>query len=163
MVDVTIEIKVTRDIGRQVLRHRSFSFQEFSQRYSKDITFTKKEARLQDHKNRQSSLETHDTELQRNWDALQDEIVSKAKDAYDWAIENGIAKEVARVVLPEGLTMSTMYMKGSLRSWIHYLETRTDASTQKEHRILAEMIATEIAKYFAMIHDFVKGNNVNNV
>ena len=140
MVDVVMEINTTRDIGRQVLRHRSFSFQEFSQRYAdptKDMGFVMREARLQDTKNRQNSIETDDESLQEEWDDYQSALLDEARIAYVWAIQNGIAKEQARAVLPEGLTMSRMYMKGSLRSWIHYCQVRTDPSTQKEHRELA--------------------------
>ena len=140
--DMTFSIEVTRDIGRQILRHRSFTFQEFSQRYADptDMGFTKKEARLQDKKNRQNSIQIDDEELQKNWDKRQQYVIDFAKDQYKWAIENNIAKEVARVVLPEGLTMSKMYMKGNLRSWIHYCQLRTGPETQKEHREVAQAI-----------------------
>jgi thymidylate synthase (FAD) len=140
MVDVVMEINTTRDIGRQVLRHRSFSFQEFSQRYAdptKDMGFVIRDARLQDEKNRQNSVETDDKELIVEWIKKQAKLIEEARDQYNWAIQNGIAKEQALAVLPEGLTMSRMYMKGSLRSWIHYCQVRTDPSTQKEHRELA--------------------------
>lgn len=158
MADATLEIETPRDIARQILRHRSFSFQEFSQRYAdptKDLTFTTREARLQDTKNRQNSIETNDTMLQETWETLQDEVLSHCLKAYEWAIGMGIAKEVARAVLPEGLTMSRMYMKGSIRSWIHYLEVRTDPSTQKEHREVAMACAQAIAEIFPMIQNSV--------
>lgn len=155
MVDITIEVKVTRDIGRQLLRH-GFRFQEFSQRYSSEFTFMTKDARLQDTKNRQNSIEFDNPEIKAEWTRRQEETIRRAKEDYEWATGQGIAKEVARVVLPEGLTMSTMYTKGSIRSWLHYLETRTEPSTQLEHRELANMIAKEIAKYFVMIEEYVK-------
>jgi thymidylate synthase (FAD) len=151
MVDVVMEINTTRDIGRQVLRHRSFSFQEFSQRYAdptKDMGFVMREARLQDTKNRQNSIETDDESLQEEWDDYQSALLDEARIAYVWAIQNGIAKEQARAVLPEGLTMSRMYMKGSLRSWIHYCQVRTDPSTQKEHRELALDAWNQIIEVF---------------
>jgi thymidylate synthase (FAD) len=142
MVDVTFEIETTRDIGRQILRHLSFSFQEFSQRYADpgQLGFVLREARLQDVKNRQNSIEVFNPELQMGWEAHQIAIISATTNAYDWAIKNGIAKEQARAVLPEGLTLSRMYMKGSIRSWIHYAMVRCDPSTQKEHRIVAGKI-----------------------
>lgn len=158
MADVTLEIETTRDIARQILRHRSFSFQEFSQRYAdptKDLSFTTREARLQDTKNRQNSVETDDAQLQDVWQFMQKKVLEEAQRAYQWATENGIAKEVARAVLPEGLTMSRMYMKGSIRSWIHYLEVRTDATTQKEHREIANACAHAIAEIFPMIVNHV--------
>jgi thymidylate synthase (FAD) len=141
MVNVVMEIDTTRDIARQILRHRSFSFQEFSQRYAdptKDLGFVTREARLQDTKNRQNSIETHNSELKNNWDHLQEDIIATTSYAYEWAIENGIAKEQARAVLPEGLIRSRMYMNGTLRSWIHYCELRMENGTQKEHREVAE-------------------------
>ena len=140
MVNVVMEISTTRDIARQILRHRSFSFQEFSQRYAdptKDLGFELREARLQDTKNRQNSIETDDVLLQQEWEQKQQLIVQHAKDAYDWAIEQGIAKEQARAVLPEGNTQSRMYMNGTLRSWIHYCQLRMDNGTQKEHAEVA--------------------------
>jgi thymidylate synthase (FAD) len=151
MVDIIMEIETTRDIGRQILRHRSFSFQEFSQRYAdptQDLGFVTREARLQDLKNRQNSIETNDDELQSHWEAQQWLVKGEVERAYNWAIKNGIAKEQARAVLPEGLTQSRMYMKGSLRSWIHYCQVRMDPSTQKEHREIAEMAWNEIVKLF---------------
>jgi thymidylate synthase (FAD) len=156
MVDVVMEINTTRDIGRQVLRHRSFSFQEFSQRYAdptKDMGFVMREARLQDTKNRQNSVETDDESLQNEWEEYQATVLDEARIAYVWAIQNGIAKEQARSVLPEGLTMSRMYMKGSLRSWIHYCQVRMDISTQKEHRELALAAWEEIVKVFPSLSD----------
>jgi thymidylate synthase (FAD) len=151
MVDVVMEINTTRDIGRQVLRHRSFSFQEFSQRYAdptKEMGFVIREARLQDTKNRQNSIETTDSELDFNWRYFQEDLYKRAADIYKKAIDAGIAKEQARAVLPEGLTMSRMYMKGSLRSWIHYCQVRTDPSTQKEHRELALDAWNQIVEAF---------------
>ena len=159
MVDVTMEIETTRDIARQMLRHRSFSFQEFSQRYS-DVSslgdmFEYSEARLQDTKNRQNSVETDDEELKTQWESYQQNIIDICQEAYEWAINNGIAKEVARKVLPEGLTKSRMYMKGSLRSWIHYLEVRGEGSgTQKEHMEVAKEIAKAIVELFPVASEF---------
>lgn len=143
MVDITFEINTTRDIARQILRHRSFTFQEFSQRYAAVTDMSKpREARLQDTKNRQSSIEIDhyddaQEELARKWIEAQDEVITTAQEVYDWALKKGIAKEVARSVLPEGLTMSRLYMKGSLRSWIHYCQLRMGNGTQKEHQIIA--------------------------
>lgn len=140
MVHIVMEINTTRDIARQILRHRSFSFQEFSQRYAdptKDLGFVIREARLQDQKNRQNSIDTDDEELDTSWQYYQHDVKSAAIQAYEWAIKNGIAKEQARAVLPEGLTVSRMYMAGSLRSWIHYCELRMSNGTQKEHREIA--------------------------
>ena len=156
MVSACLEIETTRDIARQILRHRSFSFQEFSQRYAdptSDLDFSLREARLQDTKNRQNSIETDDKKLQSDFDTLQQMVIEDAKAAYQWAISKGIAKEQARAVLPEGLTMSRMYMNGTLRSWIHYIELRTANGTQKEHMEVAEACATEIAKIFPMLAD----------
>jgi len=141
MVNIVMEINVTRDIARQILRHRSFSFQEFSQRYAdptKDLSFELREARLQDTKNRQNSIETDDAELQSEWQIKQINLIAEAKAAYDWAIEKGIAKEQARAVLPEGNTMSKIYMQGDLRSWIHYCQLRMENGTQKEHMEVAK-------------------------
>jgi len=141
MVNIVMEINTTRDIARQILRHRSFSFQEFSQRYAdptKDLGFTAREARLQDYKNRQNSIEVEDDpELKHGWDERQKIVIEYAQKQYEWAIRNGIAKEQARAVLPEGLTVSRMYMSGSLRSWIHYCQLRCSNGTQKEHREIA--------------------------
>lgn len=138
MVDMCIEIETTRDIARQVLRHRSFYFQEFSQRYAEVSEFEMSEARLQDTKNRQNSLETTDVLLKDWWNYQQSRLIAECYTTYSQALERGVAKEVARKVLPEGLTMSRMYMKGTLRNWLHYIDVRTDPSTQKEHRELAE-------------------------
>jgi thymidylate synthase (FAD) len=159
MADVTLEITTTRDIARQILRHRSFSFQEFSQRYAdpvQELTFETREARLQDTKNRQNSIETDDQNIHDTWKVMQDIVLFHVKEAYNWAIEKGIAKEVARAVLPEGLTMSRMYMKGSIRSWLHYIEVRTDPTTQKEHREVAVACAEAIAEIFPMIMNSIR-------
>lgn len=140
MVHIVMEINTTRDIARQILRHRSFSFQEFSQRYAdaSQLGFTVREARLQDTKNRQNSIETTDELLQRTWKIKQEQLISEVKLAYKWAIENGIAKEQARAILPEGNTNSRLYMAGTLRSWMHYCQLRMDKGTQKEHREIAK-------------------------
>jgi thymidylate synthase (FAD) len=158
MASACLEIETTRDIARQILRHRSFSFQEFSQRYAdptKDLEFVKREARLQDKKNRQNSVEIDDPKLQDEWDTLQDMLIEDARQAYQWAIAKGIAKEQARAVLPEGLTMSRMYMNGTIRSWIHYIELRSANGTQKEHMEVAKACAVEIAKVLPMLNDVV--------
>ena len=141
MVSVVMEINTTRDIARQMLRHRSFSFQEFSQRYAdptKDLSFELREARLQDYKNRQKSIETDDEELQNKWNLMQQMVINNAQNAYNWAIDSGIAKEQARSVLPEGNTQSKLYMNGTLRSWIHYCQLRMENGTQKEHMEVAK-------------------------
>jgi len=141
MVSIVMEINTTRDIARQILRHRSFSFQEFSQRYAdptKDLSFEVREARLQDDKNRQNSIETDDRELKREWLEMQQRIIRTALDSYEWAITNGIAKEQARSILPEGNTNSKLYMNGTLRSWIHYCQLRMENGTQKEHMEVAK-------------------------
>ena len=154
MVNVVMEIETTRDIARQILRHRSFSFQEFSQRYAdptKDLGFVTREARLQDTKNRQNSVETDNAELQATWEVMQNIARASAKDAYNWAIENGIAKEQARAVLPEGLTVSRMYMNGTLRSWIHFCELRMGNGTQKECREVATSAWNQLAIYFKFL------------
>ena len=151
MVHISMEIKTTRDIARQILRHRSFSFQEYSQRYAdptKDLGFVKREARLQDAKNRQNSIEAEDRLLQEHWNIRQARVISESQYAYEWAIENGIAKEQARAVLPEGITESTIIMAGSLRSWVHYCQLRMDKATQKEHRIVAEQCWDIICHHF---------------
>jgi len=151
MVHVAMEIKTTRDIARQILRHSSFRFQEYSQRYAdptKDLGFVIREARLQDAKNRQNSVEVEDSELSGEWDLKQRTLTHAAVDAYKWAIENGIAKEQARAVLPEGLTESTIIMAGSLRSWVHYCQLRMDKATQKEHRFVAEQCWEIIGQHF---------------
>ena len=158
MVSVCLEIETTRDIARQILRHRSFSFQEFSQRYAdptKDLQFVTREARLQDQKNRQNSITTDDDELKLMWEVKQQQLIHEAKLAYKWAIEQGIAKEQARAVLPEGLTMSRMYMNGTLRSWVHYIELRTGNGTQKEHMDIAKDCAFEIAKVFPLLNEVI--------
>ena len=153
MVHVSMEIKTTRDIARQILRHRSFAFQEYSQRYAdptKDLGFVTREARLQDKKNRQNSVELTPDEnrLAEEWNVMQKQATNAAKMAYQWAIERGIAKEQARVVLPEGNTESVMIMSGSLRSWVHYCQLRMDKATQKEHRIVAEQCWDIIGQHF---------------
>ena len=143
MVSACVEIETTRDIGRQILRHRSFSFQEFSQRYQFAAALPDapvRETRLQDTTNRQNSLLCEDDRLATAWEKAQEQVLAAARDTYRWAVNNGIAKEQARAVLPEGLTMSRMYMAGTLRSWIHYLQQRTDPATQKEHREIAAKI-----------------------
>ena len=158
MVSACLEIETTRDIARQILRHRSFSFQEFSQRYAdptKDLDFVIREARLQDTKNRQNSIETDDFELQRVWAQKQKHLIELVKKEYAWAVDNGIAKEQARAILPEGLTVSRMYLNGTLRSWIHYIEIRSEAATQKEHREIAVACANVIAEVFPMANEFV--------
>jgi thymidylate synthase (FAD) len=156
MVSVCVEIETTRDIARQILRHRSFSFQEFSQRYAiADLGFEYKEARLQDTKNRQNSIETEDARLQQLWTTMQDKVADTAEAAYQWALDNGIAKEQARAVLPEGMTVSRLYMNGTLRSWVHYIQLRSGNGTQKEHQEVALMCAEAIKTIFPMIADFV--------
>ncbi len=160
MVSACIEITTTRDIARQILRHRSFSFQEFSQRYAdptKDLSFVLREARLQDTKNRQNSISTDDTELQAWWEAKQKWIIEQSKNAYAQAIDKGIAKEQARAVLPEGLTESRLYMNGTLRSWIHFIELRSANGTQLEHQEVAVACAKAIAAIFPMT-----GSLINN-
>ena len=157
MVNMCLEIETTRDIARQILRHRSFSFQEFSQRYAdptKELDFEIREARLQDTKNRQNSLETDDEKLQKKWEMAQHRVIHEARAAYEWAIKNGIAKEVARAVLPEGNTVSRMYMNGTLRSWIHYIELRSANGTQKEHREIALACAEVIGNVFPIAKEF---------
>ena len=151
MVNACLEITTTRDIARQILRHRSFSFQEFSQRYAVADGYEYAEARLQDNKNRQNSIEVEDRELQRYWNELQIDVLVQAKRSYEAALNAGVAKEVARKVLPEGLTTSKMYMNGTLRSWLHYISVRTDPSTQKEHRIVAEQCKELLAKEFPKV------------
>ena len=162
MVSVCLEITTTRDIARQMLRHRSFAFQEFSQRYAdptKDLDFVIREARLQDTKNRQNSIELDpendgQTIMAGAWRNKQQQLLDLAKDTYQWAIDNGIAKEQARAVLPEGLTVSRLYMNGTLRSWIHYLQVRSGNGTQKEHMEIALECAKVIAKVFPMATEF---------
>jgi thymidylate synthase (FAD) len=158
MVNVCLEIETTRDIARQILRHRSFTFQEFSQRYAdpvKELTFEIREPRLQDQKNRQNSIEVSDAKLEDEWSNKQIGLIEMAKMTYNWAIDNGIAKEVARAVLPEGLTMSRMYVNGTLRSWLHYIEIRADVSTQKEHREIAIACAEVISQLFPMVTELI--------
>ena len=154
MVNVCLEIETTRDISRQILRHRSFSFQEFSQRYAdptEELQFTTRPARLQDYQNRQNSIDIPmEDSINYVWESYQEVIIERAKKAYNWAIEAGIAKEQARTILPEGLTMTRLYMNGTLRSWIHYIEVREEAGTQKEHREIAQKCAEAIYKIFPM-------------
>ena len=166
MVSACIEITTTRDIARQILRHRSFSFQEFSQRYAdptKDLSFVLRDARKQDEKNRQNSVEldlTNDADrfLAAGWENIQRGVTEKALDAYNWAIANGIAKEQARAVLPEGLIESRLYMNGTLRSWVHFIELRTGNGTQKEHMEIARECACAIAAIFPMVEEYVQQN-----
>ena len=157
MVSACLEIETTRDIAHQIVRHRSFSFQEFSQRYANpqdmEEAFTYREPRLQDTKNRQNSIEVYDQQLEMDWGHMQKEVIKMSKEAYDWAISNGIAKEQARVVLPEGLTKTKLYMNGTLRSWVHYIELRGANGTQKEHMEIAHECAKVIAKIFPLIEE----------
>lgn len=158
MVSMCLEIETTRDIARQMLRHRSFSFQEYSQRYAdptKDLEFVTRDARLQDTKNRQNSIEVDDTLLQNEWYRAQQRVIYAAQREYEWAIKNGIAKEQARAVLPEGLTVSRLYMNGTLRSWIHYIQLRSANGTQKEHMDIALKCAEVIAKVFPMANEYI--------
>jgi thymidylate synthase (FAD) len=152
MVNVCMEIECTRDIARQIIRHRSFSFQEFSQRYAEALDMECSEARLQDEKNRQNSIPTQDKELQRWWDDMQRSLIAQARGVYGAALNNGIAKEVARKVLPEGLTYSRMYMNGTLRSWMHYVDIRCDEATQKEHREVADKCKAILTEQFPSIY-----------
>lgn len=162
MVSACLEIETTRDIARQVLRHRSFSFQEFSQRYAdptKDLDFVVREARLQDTKNRQNSVELdmqsdEQRQIAYQWENLQKDLINKTRDVYSWAVEKGIAKEQARAVLPEGLTVSRLYMNGTLRSWIHFIDLRSSNGTQKEHMEVARECARVIAEVFPMATEF---------
>ncbi len=164
MVNVCLEIVTTRDIARQMLRHRSFSFQEFSQRYANPVEdhsgleFTIREARLQDSKNRQNSIPIDEQDIENKyialqWDRKQKELLTWVEEQYRWAINNGIAKEQARCILPEGLTASRLYMNGTLRSWIHYIELRSDNGTQLEHQLIAKDCAREIAKIFPLLYN----------
>jgi len=164
MVSACLEIETTRDIARQILRHRSFSFQEFSQRYAdptQDLDFEIREARLQDPKNRQNSVELdienneQDAALYLLWNDKQQQVIDAAREAYSWAIENGIAKEQARAVLPEGNTVSRMYMNGTLRSWIHYIELRAANGTQLEHMEIARAVAQVITEIFPLAEDYI--------
>ena len=164
MVNVCLEIETTRDIARQILRHRSFTFQEFSQRYAdptKDLEFVCREARLQDTKNRQNSIEldmSNDEQriIATGWENIQKDLILKSKQAYEWAIDKGIAKEQARAVLPEGLTLSRLYVNGSLRSWVHYIQLRSGNGTQKEHIEIAKHCAGVISKVFPMIDELIQ-------
>jgi thymidylate synthase (FAD) len=159
LVSICLSVTTTRDIARQILRHRSFSFQEFSQRYAdptKELDFVVREARLQDTKNRQNSIETDDAALQREWNEMQKSVIDASKFAYEWAINKGIAKEQARVVLPEGNTISRLYMNGTLRSWIHYIQLRSANGTQKEHREIAQVCAKVISTVFPMAQEFTE-------
>ena len=167
MVSICLEIETTRDIARQILRHRSFSFQEFSQRYA-EVDFgtagenwAVRDARLQDTKNRQNSIETEDLGLQETWKTQQSYVTYAAEKAYRWAIDNGIAKEQARAVLPEGLTVSRLYMNGTLRSWVHYIQLRSANGTQKEHMEVAKACAEAIRPIFPMIMEFVDEDTNN--
>jgi thymidylate synthase (FAD) len=158
MATMCLEIETTRDIARQILRHRSFSFQEFSQRYAdptKDLEFTFREARLQDEKNRQNSVKTDNYPLIYEWNNRQKDIIELVKTHYSWAIKNGIAKEQARAILPEGLTLSRLYMSGTLRSWIHYIQLRSGNGTQKEHMDIAKECAKVIAEVFPLSTQFI--------
>jgi thymidylate synthase (FAD) len=164
MVSACLEVETTRDIARQILRHRSFSFQEFSQRYAdptKELAFVLREARYQDTNNRQNSLDLNlrddaDRQLAYQWEMMQQRVIISAKDAYEWAVSKGIAKEVARAVLPEGNTISRLYINGTLRSWVHYIELRSGNGTQKEHIEIAKACADVIAKCFPMATEFVQ-------
>lgn len=162
MVSICLSVTTTRDIARQILRHRSFSFQEFSQRYAdptKDLDFVLREARLQDTKNRQNSIELDDTlyaeNLREQWKWHQQDVINSSKKAYEWAVSHGIAKEQARVVLPEGLTVSRLYVNGTLRSWLHFIQVRSGNGTQKEHMQVALACAEVIAKVFPMASEFI--------
>ena len=160
MVSACLEVTTTRDIARQLLRHRSFSFQEFSQRYAdptKDLSTHLRKARLQDTKNRQNSIDTDDPDLQLEWYQQQAEVVNAAKKAYGWAIEKGIAKEQARAVLPEGIMDSRLYVNGTIRSWIHYVDLRSGNGTQKEHIEVAQQCALALKPIFPMIMEFCHG------
>ena len=156
MVSACLEIETTRDIARQILRHRSFSFQEFSQRYAEQSEYTNfRDARMQDHKNRQNSIETDDIDIKMEWMKRQAEVAVAVKSSYEWALENGIAKEQARVVLPEGNTTSRLYMNGTLRSWIHYIELRSGNGTQKEHQEVAIECSKVLLTIFPIMEKFI--------
>ena len=160
MASITMEINTTRDIAHQIVRHRSFAFQEFSQRYAApgdldEYPWELRETRMQDESNRQNSVETEDALLHQHWIQQQKRVIDTARGAYQWAIELGIAKEQARAVLPEGLTRTRLYMHGTVRSWIHYIDVRTTPGTQKEHMDIARQCAYEINTVFPMIKDFV--------
>lgn len=157
MVSACLEITTTRDIARQILRHRSFSFQEFSQRYAdptKDLNFVLRDARLQDPKNRQNSVTNDNPAIAAWWEERQKRVINEAREAYSWAISNGIAKEQARAVLPEGLIESRIYMNGTLRSWVHFIELRSANGTQLEHQEVAKACGKAIAEIFPLINDF---------
>jgi len=156
MVSACLEIETTRDIARQILRHRSFSFQEFSQRYAvADLGVEYKEARLQDTKNRQNSVDTTEAVLVSTWKLKQQKVIETSNEVYKWALDNGIAKEQARAVLPEGITTSRLYMQGTLRSWLHYIELRSGPETQKEHRLVAQACAGALESIFPMVSEFL--------
>lgn len=158
MVSACLEITTTRDIARQILRHRSFSFQEFSQRYAdptKDLNFVLRDARMQDLKNRQNSVPTDNLQLQTFWQERQKRVIREAGEAYEWAINNGIAKEQARAVLPEGLIESRLYMNGTLRSWVHFVELRSANGTQLEHQLVAKECAKVIAEIFPLMQELI--------
>lgn len=156
LANAVLEVETTRDIARQLLRHRSFSFQEFSQRYAvADLGWDLKDARLQDTKNRQNSIETDDMLLENEWVRAQKRAIYAAEREYRWALDNGIAKEQARAVLPEGLTVSRLYMQGTLRSWLHYIELRSGPETQKEHREIAQACAAALESIFPMVSEFL--------
>jgi thymidylate synthase (FAD) len=159
MVNICLEIDTTRDIARQILRHRSFSFQEFSQRYAdaSQLGFELRDCRLQDTKNRQNSIETDNEVLQGKWAMIQTVVLSHVTEAYEWALKNGIAKEQARAVLPEGMTGSRLYMNGTLRSWVHYIQLRSANGTQKEHQDVALACADAIEPIFPMIKEYTNG------
>lgn len=160
MVNIVMEIETTRDIARQILRHRSFSFQEFSQRYAEVADMSEpREARLQDQKNRQNSIETDDEDIKEYWDYEQQKVLDLVEGLYQWAIDNGIAKEQARVILPEGLTMSRLYMNGTLRSWIHYCQLRMGNGTQKEHREIATACWKIITENYKFLEDIYGEKN----
>jgi len=166
MVSVCLEIETTRDIARQILRHRSFSFQEFSQRYARadDLGFELRQARLQDIKNRQNSIEMDiaddaHRQIAYQWENLQNDLLKRTKDVYTWALNKGIAKEQARAILPEGNTKSRMYMNGTLRSWVHYIQLRSGNGTQKEHRDVALACADAIQPIFPMIEEYIDGQS----
>lgn len=164
MVSLTMEINTTRDIARQILRHRSFAFQEFSQRYAsaEALGFETREARMQDSKNRQASLETTDRELAELWQEKQLELLRKTREVYSWALSNGIAKEQSRAVLPEGNTQSRLYMAGTLRSWLHYCILRTEMGTQKEHRVVAEQCFDIVKQEFPSIAELLADANTTH-
>lgn len=157
MVNVVMEIECPRDIARQILRHRSFSFQEFSQRYAEATNFITRECRLQDVVNRQNSVVSEDEDLNAEWLVVQRTLLADITSSYEWALSRGIAKEVARTILPEGLTMSKMYMNGTLRSWLHYVDLRAENGTQKEHQEVAIKCRYELMKLYPFLEEFYKG------